>query len=83
MTDIHQLKKGKKYKVIKTFTDFDNIIHKIGETWVFDKTTYLPYHSGLSLFVTENKVNKQYHFQDVAEEQEKLLSNFMKYVEKM
>jgi hypothetical protein len=83
MTDIYQLKKGETYKVIKPFIDFDKVTHKVGETWVFDKITYLPYHSGLSLFVIENSVNKQYHFQDIVEEQEELLSNFIKYIEKL
>ncbi len=80
MNDIYNLKKGETYKVIKQFYDFDRQIHKIGETWIFEKIEYLPYHSGLSLFVTENGQNIMYRFQDVAEEQQPLLNDFMNFV---
>ncbi len=83
MKDIYQLKKGETYKVIKSFTDYDKIVHQVDETWVFDKITYLPYHSGLSLFVISDGINKQYRFQDTREHQEKLVDNFMNYVEKL
>jgi hypothetical protein len=81
MNDISNLKKDKTYAVIKEFTDFDGKIHRVGETWTFAKTTFLPYESGLSLFVIENGKNVMYRFQDIAEEQQELLSDFMSYVE--
>lgn len=81
MNSIHQLEKGKTYRVKQEFRDYDNILHSPGKEWVFIETTFLPYHSGLSLFVMENGERKQYRFQQVPEEQEALLANFMDYVE--
>lgn len=81
MKDIYNLQKGIAYKVTKEFIDFDGKLHEAGETWVFEKTTYLPYHSGLSLFVIEDGKNVMYRFQDEAEAQQGLLNDFMNYVE--
>jgi Domain of unknown function (DUF3601) len=80
MTDINNLKKGETYKVIREFSDYDSKIHHVGETWTFEKTTFLPYESGLSLFVTENGQSVMYRFQDEPQQQRDLLSNFMNYV---
>jgi Domain of unknown function (DUF3601) len=80
MSDIFNLKKGKTYAITKEFTDFDGKTHKICETWTFVKTTFLPYESGLSLFVIENGQSVMYRFQDEANQQQELLSNFMNYV---
>ncbi len=81
MSDISNLKKGETYKVIKEFADYDLKIHNIGEIWTFEKTEYLPYHSGLSLFVIENGKKVMFRFQDTAEEQQELLNCFMNLVE--
>ncbi|OBX25838.1 uncharacterized protein DUF3601 [Gelidibacter algens] len=80
-SDINKLTKGKPYRVITKFADYDRIIHEIGEEWIFDKTTFLPYHSGLSLFVIENGKDVIYRFQAIPEEQQELLNTFMNYVE--
>jgi hypothetical protein len=81
MTDISNLKSGSSYIVIKEFTDYDGKIHELGETWTFVKTAFLPYESGLSLFVIESEKEIIYRFQDEAEEQKDLLNDFMNYVE--
>jgi hypothetical protein len=78
---IYELKQGESYRVIKEFIDHDHGIHPVGETWIFDHTDYLPYHSGLSLFVIENGQKVQHRFQDLEEEQADLLRTFMDYVE--
>ncbi len=83
MKDIYQLKKGEAYKVIKSFIDFDKTVHQVGETWVFDKIIYIPYDTILVLCVISNSKNKQILFQDGIGAQEKLLANFMNYVEKI
>jgi hypothetical protein len=80
-SNIYKLEKGKTYRVKKEFIDYDRIIHRIGEIWTFDKTTFLPYHSGLTLFVIENGENAVYRFQSEPEEQQELLNTFMDYVE--
>lgn len=79
--NIRELQQGSTYAVVSEFVDYDGIIHPIGETWTVQEITFLPYHDGLSLFVIENGQKKQYRFQEIAEEQEKLLSDFMEYVE--
>ena len=82
-SDIYKLEKGKTYKITKEFIDYDRIVHKIGEVWTFNKTTFLPYHSGLTLFVIENDKSVSYRFQSEQEEQEELLHTFMNYVEQI
>jgi hypothetical protein len=81
LEDIYSLKSGETYKVIKEFTDFDGKIHEVGECWTFEKTAYLPYHSGLSFYVIENGQRVMYRFHDEPEAQQELLNNFMSYVE--
>ncbi len=81
MANIYDLKKGEVYKLVKEFTDYDGRVHKIGESWIFEKTTYVPYHSGLFLFVSENGQSVMYRFQDAPETQRELLNNFMSCVE--
>lgn len=81
LSSIYQLIKGRTYKVTIEFIDYDRMIHKVGETWIFEKTTFLPYHSGLTLFVIENGENVAYRFQSEPDEQQELLNTFMDYVE--
>ena len=44
------LEVGRKYRVIRAFTDFDGQLHPVDETWRFRGTSFLPYDNGLSLF---------------------------------
>lgn len=81
MKDISTLEKGETYRVVKEFADYDGIIHKIGKTWIFEGTNFVPYHSGLSLFVIENGQKTMYRFQAEPDEQQEILDNFMDYVE--
>lgn len=81
MKDISKLKKGETYRVVKEFADYDKIIHRVGKTWIFEGTNFVPYHSGLSLFIIENGQNMMYRFQAEPEQQQEILSNFMDYVE--
>lgn len=46
------LEPGRRYRVIKAFTDDDRHVHPVGESWVYLAYAFLPYHSGLSLFVS-------------------------------
>jgi Domain of unknown function (DUF3601) len=80
MPDIYNLKPGESYIVIKEFTDYDRILHKVGERWIFVGIDYLPYHSGLSLNVIENGESVIYRFQDELDQQQKLLECFIDYV---
>ena len=73
---------GQKYSVIKPFTDYDNVSHSIGETWIFIKTNFSPYDDGLTLHVkytpTANEVI--YRLQWRAEEQQDIIENFKDFV---
>jgi hypothetical protein len=62
--DIYQLKKGRTYRVIQSFSDYDGIPHPVGETWIFKETNYNAYHSGLTLHVWQNGEEKVYRFLD-------------------
>ncbi|MBB5638431.1 hypothetical protein HDE68_004360 [Pedobacter cryoconitis] len=80
MGNINQLKPGKKYEVIKAFVDYDYIGHPIGETWIFEKTNFLPYEDGLTLHVIHHGRSQVYRLQWRAEEQAEILSDFESYV---
>jgi hypothetical protein len=43
---------GRRYRVVRPFTDFDRVVHEPGEEWAFLGYGYLPYDAGLSLFVS-------------------------------
>jgi hypothetical protein len=73
----------KKYRVIKSFKDYDGVVHPIGETWTFIGTNFVPYDDGLSLHIMlENSTTETvYRLQWRAEEQEEIIQNFGTYVE--
>ena len=74
---------GKKYKVIKSFTDYDHYVHEVGETWTFVTTNFLPYENGLTLHVLQDDIAKEtvYRLQWRKEEQAEIIKNFINYVE--
>ena len=47
-----RLKRGAQYRVAKAFTDYDGSLHEAGETWTFLGDNFVPYHDGMSLFVS-------------------------------
>lgn len=73
---------GKKYKVIKPFTDYDHQVHPAGETWTFLHTNFLPYDDGLTLHVQlENTATEiVYRLQWREEEQASIIEHFAEYV---
>lgn len=79
------LEAGKYYFVIKEFTDFDNIVHPVGEKWEFIGTSFFPYDSGRSIFVNINSQRVQIRMQDYPPEydpnaQGYILNAFDEYV---
>src|SRR5690606_16962234 len=52
LRDFGHLVIGRRYRVVKAFADFDRGEHPVGETWVFEGHSFLPYDDGLSLFVS-------------------------------
>ncbi|HUR30181.1 MAG TPA: DUF3601 domain-containing protein [Saprospiraceae bacterium] len=83
MSDALDLIPGKKYTVIKSFTDYDRLVHEIGETWIFVKTNFVPYHDGLTLHVKSYEAADEevYRFQWIQEEQANIIDNFKDFVE--
>lgn len=51
LRDFHHLIIGRRYRVVKIFTDYDRGEHPVGEEWTFEGHSFLPYDDGLSLFV--------------------------------
>ena len=75
------LEPGKRYRVVKAFTDFDKDEHPISETWTFLGTAFLPYDDGRSLFVSIDGT-REWHIrmQDREEEQRGILDDLKSYV---
>ena len=52
------LARGRRYRVIKAFRDFDGDEHPLDETWLFLGDSFLPYEDGLSLFVSIDGIHE-------------------------
>ncbi len=72
---------GKRYRVVKAFTDFDRQVHPVGEEWTYVGTAFLPYDDGRSIFVSLDG-EREWHIrmQDRAEEQGPVLDRLHEYV---
>jgi hypothetical protein len=64
------LEVGARYVVAREFVDHDKDVHPVGETWTYLGHNFVPYHDGLSLFVSLDGVNEwQIRLQWIPEEQ--------------
>ena len=72
---------GQDYLVIKPFTDYDGIVHVVGEIWTYEGTNFLPYDDGLTLHVLLDDKAVVYRLQWRKEEQAEIIENFKAYVE--
>jgi hypothetical protein len=72
---------GKRYRVVKAFTDFDREVHAVGEEWTYLGTAFLPYDDGRSIFVSVDG-EREWHIrmQDREEEQRGVLDDLGSYV---
>lgn len=50
--DFQMLRAGRTYRVTRPFTDHDGDLHPAGESWAYLGHNFVPYHDGLSLFVS-------------------------------
>ncbi len=50
--DFQMLRVGRSYRVTRQFTDYDGVLHPAGESWAYLGHNFVPYHDGLSLFVS-------------------------------
>jgi hypothetical protein len=74
---------GQIYIVIKVFTDYDGIIHSIGEQWRFVEKNFLPYDDGLTLHVERNGRAETLRLQWRDEAQGQIIDDFSEYVEEV
>ena len=75
------LRVGRRYEVIRAFTDFDGRLHPVGETWWFRSDTFLPYDDGLSFFVSVDGVKEiQVRMRWIPGDQGDILDHFRAYV---
>jgi hypothetical protein len=75
------LEPGRRYRVIKAFMDHDRDAHPEGEEWTFLRSAFVPYHSGLSWFVSADGVQETHiRMQSTPEEQGNILSNLAEYL---
>jgi hypothetical protein len=75
------LEPGQRYRVIKAFTDHDRDAHPEGEEWTFLRSAFVPYHSGMSWFVSFDGVQETHiRMQSTPEEQGPVLDNLADYL---
>jgi len=75
------LLRGQWYRVVRAFHDFDGDEHPVGETWVFLGHNFLPYHDGLSLFVSIDG-HREWHIRLrwTAEDQGPIIDSLQEYL---
>jgi hypothetical protein len=74
------LEAGKRYEVIREFTDFDRTVHPVGERWLFVGHQFLPYDNGLSLFVQTDAGEWHMRWQLTNDEQRGLAEDLAAYI---
>lgn len=67
--------------VIKPFTDYDGIVHGVGEVWTYQGTNFLPHEDGLTLHVLTDNKTVVYRLQWRKDAQAEIIENFKDYVE--
>lgn len=76
-----ELEAGMRYRVIKAFTDHDRDVHPLGEEWTFLRSSFVPYHSGMSWFVSFDGVEETHiRLQSIPQEQGEILDNLADYL---
>ncbi len=71
---------GQIYRVIIAFTDYDGVLHPIGEYWRFIKKNFLPYEDGLTLFIERDGQEISFRLQWRTETQSQVIDNFSDFV---
>ena len=74
------LRQGKSYRVAKEFTDYDEQRHRVGESWVFIGSNFVPYDDGLSLYAAIDGVDQQIRLQWRKEEQGGIIEHLERYL---
>ncbi len=80
MAGIQPLSPGQRYRVVRAFVDYDQRVHPVGETWMFEHTSFLPYEDGLTLHVRVGSLPVGHRRPWRPEEQAALIENFTDFV---
>lgn len=78
--EYNHLKSGMKYRILKSFTDYDGIVYESGEVVEFIGSNFVPYEDGLSLFFVCKGKEKQIRLQIRPEEQQEIVQNLLQYI---
>jgi hypothetical protein len=80
MAAIQTLTPGQRYRVVQAFVDYDQQAHPVGETWVFERTNFVPYEDGLTLHVRLGGLPVVYRLQWRPAAQAALIESFTNFV---
>jgi hypothetical protein len=72
---------GSIYQVKRPFTDYDGVLHPVGETWRFLEKGFLPAEDGLTLHVEQDGQQWFIRLQWRKETQAEIIEHFSDYVE--
>jgi len=78
-----ELVPGTIYAVTTAFTDYDGIMHPVGETWRFLAKNFLPYEDGLTLQIEMKGRTIFLRLQWRDESQGQIIDEFSNYVEEV
>lgn len=78
-----ELVPGQTYRVRKAFTDYDGIVHRLGETWRFIGKNFLPYEDGLTLHIETRNESRTIRLQWREEAQGGTIDTFSDFVEEI
>ncbi len=80
-TSFGHLWPDKTYVVVQPFRDFDGQEHRVGESWIFIGSSFLPYDDGLSLFADIDGQRRQIRMQWRDDQQGPIIDNLADYVQ--
>jgi len=75
--------RGKTYRVIVEFTDYDGLTHSVGESWRFSGHNFLPYEDGFTLHIEWAGKNSVFRMQWTPQSQGEIVGNFSDFVEEL
>jgi hypothetical protein len=74
---------GRFYTVVMAFTDYDGLVHDVGETWKFARKNFLPYEDGLTLHIEKAGTPTMIRMQWTDEAQGPIIDEFFVYVNEL
>ena len=78
-----ELIEGREYRIVREFRDFDGVVHRVGEQWIFRSKNFLPYDDGLSLFVEIDGKELHIRLQWRHGAQLEIIEDFQEYAEEL